>query len=87
MPSLLITRLADLGVQAEVRNERTRRVKAGNVTDRCHQRDRHARTDTRDTHQPLGILRTGRPLGELLVDLGDLAVQELDLAQTASDCL
>jgi hypothetical protein len=59
----------------------------GVSADRGEKRRGDDHVHARDGHQPLDLRRAERVAGHLLLDLGDLLVEELDLAQTAVDGL
>lgn len=67
--------------QAEVADQPLGGLEAANVADRGDQCCRGRDVDAGDRHQPLDLDAGQRVLGEVLVDPGELTVEEVDLAQ------
>ena len=79
--------LANTWVQAEIAHELARVLKAVDVADRCEEARGDDHVHAGHTHQPPDLRRLERGLGDQPLDLGDLAVEELDLAHAAIDGL
>src|SRR4051794_8405793 len=79
--------LADARIEAEVADELPLPGEAPDISDRGEERRGGDHVDARDRHQSPDLRRGQSVAGDLFLDLGDLLVEELDLAQTAIDRL
>ena len=76
-----------LRVEAEIGGQLAPIGEAADVADGGHERRRDDDVDAGDGHQPLDLRPAQRVGGDELVDLGDLGVEEVDLAQAGVDGL
>src|SRR5437588_11160176 len=87
MPRRRLTGLTHARIEPHIGDELLRRAEAVNVTDDRHERRRRDEAHPGNGHQATDLLTAERLRGELALDQADLAVQEVDLAQTALDGL
>ena len=80
-------RLTDPRIEAEVGRQLAPIREAVDVADGGHERRRDDHVDAGDGHQPLDLGPPQRVGGDELVDLRDLRVEEVDLAQAGIDGL
>ena len=80
-------RLANSRVKAEIADELARVLEAADVTDRREKARGTDHVHAGHAHQPLDLRRGERVECDQPVDLADLAVEELDLAQRAVNAL
>jgi hypothetical protein len=83
----LLAGLADLGVEPKVGDELARISEPADVADAGHERRGRVQVDPGHGHQPAHLGGVDRGLCQRPVDLGDLLVEEADLAQAALNCL
>ena len=79
--------LAHLGIEPDIGDELSRALKAADVADRGDEGGRRDEVYPRHAHQPADLLGGERHPGEPALERLDLAVEEVDLAQTAGDGL
>ena len=79
--------LADLRVKAEVADELARVLETVDVADRREERRGDDHVHAGHAHQPRISADSSASSGDQPLDLGDLAVEELDLAHRAVDAL
>jgi len=77
--------LAAARIQAEVTDQVTRRGEAVDPADRGHQRRRGCDIDAGDRHQPPDLRAADGVARDLTIDLGELAGEEVGLADAAED--
>src|SRR5438046_2830270 len=78
-----LSRLAHLGIEADIGDELLRAWEATDVADHRHERGGGDEAHPGHGHQPPDLLRAERLPRELSLDQADLRVEEVDLAQAA----
>jgi hypothetical protein len=79
--------LADSRVKPEIGDQLPRAAKPADVADRGQKRRRADHVDPRHGHQPACVRRAQRLARDQPLDLGDLCVEEGDVAQRGLDRL
>jgi hypothetical protein len=79
--------LANARIEAEIADHPPWRRKAPDVADRCTERRRRDHVHARHAHQALDLRRVKHVGRDHSLDVGDLLVEEVDLAQRGVDGL